>query len=725
MKKQVITLQAILAVSAMLAVSASGTRADSNIIVDVNNQTIPFQGTPPIEIQGAVLVPLRGVFEALGAVVNYDPPTKTITANKGSANVVLQLGSTIASVNGQTQMLSQAARAINGTTLVPLRFVAQALGATVDWNEATSTVQIYTPEPHLATLPTTNGPGEVIGQVTGIYTNTNPQQITLRVRGQNTSIPISGSTIVLRSEPDKPGVQVPLDRIKPGDQVKVELDGSGVALSIVATFGEVRGTVKSIGRLANGNRVVTLDDGTTVEVARDAPILMEGQPIDFRDIKAGEDVAIRTNPDNQLGYGIAVVTGSNPNPVPPSDQQGGNGPVSVSSFVQDANRPLRAGDVLNTRLMGTPGATAMFAIPGVVENVPMQETSPGVYAGSYTVGKNISVNGAAVLAKLQSGQFSSPIIQASGTVTIDSIPPTLGEYSPGNGATVESNLPQIYGTISDQGGLGIDAAGVKIIFDGNDVTDQATITPAFFNLQAVNPLSDGSHSMRVVLQDRAGNRSVTDWSFRTSSDNIVLGFFTDANPNGSLSEGDRVGFTLKASPGGRAEFSIGGLARHIPMTETSPGRYTGSYLVRGGQDVKNAPVTATFIDRSGNTVITTLRTGITVVSGPPSAPIITSPSDGARVGNSLIVSGTAAPDSLVTVKVDYSNKVLGGFVALNGSVGTREVKVDGRGNWSAPELSLESNSLVGAGGNIVYTISARVQNGSGEISIPARIAVRP
>jgi len=725
MKKPLNALQAALAVGALIALSGSYAHAASVIAVDVNDQSISFEGAPPIEVQGAVLVPLRGVFEALGATVNYDASSKTITANKGSANVVLQLGSTIASVNGQTQMLSQAARTVDGTTLVPLRFVAQALGATVAWNESTSTVQIYTPEPHLSSLPSPAGSGEVIGRVTGVYSNTNPPQITLRVRGQNTSIPISDSTIVLRSEPGKPGTQVDLNSIKPGDQVKVELDNSGVAQSVVATYGEVRGSVKSVGQLANGNRVVTLDDGTTVEIVKDAPVLMEDQPIDFRDIKSGEDVVIRTNPDNNLGFGVAVVTGNNNHPTPPDGRRDHNADVAVSSFEQDATRPLRAGDVLTAKLTGTSGGSAMFAIPGVVDNVPMQETSPGVYVGSYSVPENVSVNGAAVLGKLEVGSSSAPVIQASGSVTIDSVPPKVIEYSPGNDSVVDGNLPQIYGTISDQGGLGIDPSRVQVFLDGADVTDKATVTPAFFDLQSRDPLLEGRHTMVVDLQDKAGNKSRTEWSFKVDPRNVVKEFSSDADGRGPLSDGANVRFTLKAEPGGQASFAIGSLVHNVPMHETDPGTYVGSFRVHGGQDVKDAPVTATFVDRAGNTVITALNSGISIASGPPEAPVITSPTDGSHIGNALSVKGTAAPDTTVTVKVDYINKVLGGLVSMNGSVGTKEVKADGRGYWETDGIPLQSNSLLGSAGNTVYTIAATAQNGGGETSDTARVTVRP
>src|SRR4051812_12967618 len=78
----------------------------ADIGVTVDSRPIQFMGTPPREMNGSVLVPLRGVFEALGASVNYEPANRTITATKGLTTVVLPIGSTMASVNGSTRMLS-------------------------------------------------------------------------------------------------------------------------------------------------------------------------------------------------------------------------------------------------------------------------------------------------------------------------------------------------------------------------------------------------------------------------------------------------------------------------------------------------------------------------------------------------------------------------------------------------------------------------------------------
>jgi hypothetical protein len=110
-----------------------------NITVVVNGQPVQFD-QPPIERSGRVFVPLRGVFENLGASVVYD--NGIINATGNGTTVQLRIGSTNAIVNGNSQQLDVAPFEVGSRTMVPLRFVSQALGASVDYNDNTKTVSI-------------------------------------------------------------------------------------------------------------------------------------------------------------------------------------------------------------------------------------------------------------------------------------------------------------------------------------------------------------------------------------------------------------------------------------------------------------------------------------------------------------------------------------------------------------------------------------------------------
>lgn len=111
--------------------------------VSLNGQPLATS-VSPVTRDGRTLVPMRDIFQALGASVQWNALTQGIVANKGNTNISLQIGNRSAVVNGQKVMLEQPAILYNGNTMVPLRFVSEAMGAKVGWNNATEIASIYT-----------------------------------------------------------------------------------------------------------------------------------------------------------------------------------------------------------------------------------------------------------------------------------------------------------------------------------------------------------------------------------------------------------------------------------------------------------------------------------------------------------------------------------------------------------------------------------------------------
>jgi hypothetical protein len=118
----------------------------TTIVVNVNNDPVAFPQAPPRMFGGRVMVPLRGVVERLNGNIKYEDQTKVITGAQANTEKQfrLRLGSAEALVNGQRQPLDTPPRVINGVTYVPLRFVSEALGADVRWDNAKHTVTIMT-----------------------------------------------------------------------------------------------------------------------------------------------------------------------------------------------------------------------------------------------------------------------------------------------------------------------------------------------------------------------------------------------------------------------------------------------------------------------------------------------------------------------------------------------------------------------------------------------------
>lgn len=126
-----------------LLVGASQAVAAAPISIVVNGAKQTYS-QPPIKENNSVLVPLRGIFESLQAQVDWNNQNQQITITKENKNISLKVGSKTAKVNDQSLSLTAAPKLVNGSTLVPLRFIGESLGAEVAWEEASQTVQITT-----------------------------------------------------------------------------------------------------------------------------------------------------------------------------------------------------------------------------------------------------------------------------------------------------------------------------------------------------------------------------------------------------------------------------------------------------------------------------------------------------------------------------------------------------------------------------------------------------
>ncbi|MET3938154.1 spore coat protein H [Paenibacillus sp. PvP094] len=121
--------------------SETGT-TDKTISVTLDGQAISFPDQDPLEQSGRVMVPVNAILEALGAEVTWDKTAKTVTAVLNDQTLVLQIGSSTATVNGETLDIDAPAIIQNSRTLVPVRFISEGLGLTVDWDQTAAQVSL-------------------------------------------------------------------------------------------------------------------------------------------------------------------------------------------------------------------------------------------------------------------------------------------------------------------------------------------------------------------------------------------------------------------------------------------------------------------------------------------------------------------------------------------------------------------------------------------------------
>ena len=164
MTKKILSLS--LALFIALSIFTLPVFAADPISVYLDGARLTFD-VPPQLINSRTLVPLRAIFEAMGAKVDWDGDTQTVTGTKDSTVVVLAIGSTSPTINSMVITIDQPGIIVDGRTLAPLRFVAEAFGGDVAWDGNTQTASItmggrdvtttppVTTEPPITTTPTT------------------------------------------------------------------------------------------------------------------------------------------------------------------------------------------------------------------------------------------------------------------------------------------------------------------------------------------------------------------------------------------------------------------------------------------------------------------------------------------------------------------------------------------------------------------------------------------
>ncbi|HJV44751.1 MAG TPA: stalk domain-containing protein [Bacillota bacterium] len=121
------------------------TLQESPISLTVNNQPLSFEHQPMIK-NNSTLVPLRAIFEALGAQVDWDSSTQTVTAKKDNTTIQITIGKEVAYKNKQEMPLLAPGMIVDGVTMVPTRFVAESLGANVNWDPTARSISVNLPK---------------------------------------------------------------------------------------------------------------------------------------------------------------------------------------------------------------------------------------------------------------------------------------------------------------------------------------------------------------------------------------------------------------------------------------------------------------------------------------------------------------------------------------------------------------------------------------------------
>jgi hypothetical protein len=136
-----------------VTVMINGSPNNMVVILQIEKSTYTVNGTsntldsPPIIENSVVLLPIRAVVEALGGIVYWDPTDRQVTILLGNTTVDLWIGNNTATVNSMSNIIDPSndkvvPQIINSRTMLPLSFIVNSIGVTIDYNDTTQTITI-------------------------------------------------------------------------------------------------------------------------------------------------------------------------------------------------------------------------------------------------------------------------------------------------------------------------------------------------------------------------------------------------------------------------------------------------------------------------------------------------------------------------------------------------------------------------------------------------------
>lgn len=472
------------------------------IAIAINGEDLATDPAPRI-VGGRLLVPIVRIYGALGISVSRDG--NEIVADAPRKTIKLRLGSATATIDNQTVQMDGPAVTIDNATYVPLRFVADSLGAAVSYDAKAARVDVSSSlvgrTPSLN--QTSGGRTQIVGTVTAVDLNSAPESITVSRSGSVRSIAInSDAKILLQDTVAKTSTDATLADIHPGDAVSVFLTHDGKVDQLIDRYASRVGTVAAVSPSA-----LVLRDGHVITPDRGTEITLNGAVAAIGDAKVGDTLVVRANPDTGEKRQILISRAIASTPQPAA------GAVTISAFTVDATNALRAGDRFNVSMTGTPGGKATFDIGAYVEGVPLQEDKPGSYRAEYTIPPNVNFGQVAVYGHLDVNGTDAPRIQAPSLLAVSTTPPSITDFAPPSGETVNNATPSIFATFNSPTNIGINPSSVTINVNGLDVTASSYRTSGFITYSPIVPLADGQVNVRVAVSDAAGNRAERSWSF--------------------------------------------------------------------------------------------------------------------------------------------------------------------------------------------------------------------
>lgn len=312
------------------------------------------------------------------------------------------------------------------------------------------------------------------------------------------------------------------------------------------------------------------------------------------------------------------------------------------------------------------------------------------------------------------------VIEVSPDLNSQNVPPSSsisGQFDAGAGATIDAN-------------------SVRILVNGQDVTNRSTITRNFFSYRPDQPLPPGENRVQIEFRNTAGQNLAVGWNFTVQQPQAALEInsITHNAASNPLGPGSNFLATVNGTPNSQVSLLLvqdGRTVRELRAQEVSSGVYVATLNLQGSDRVNEGILVGRLQQQNQTTyaaspqpvIFNTTATGNVApqLGGagngnpgnttfqPELQPIFTSHNDGANIsGRGFTLTGEAQPNSIVNVSVVARVRVLGGVISAgNETLLSQSVRTDNNGNFT---VRVPPPTILSAGTSYVVTATTQGTN---------------
>lgn len=343
---------------------------------------------------------------------------------------------------------------------------------------------------------------------------------------------ISGKEIVIKAKPglyvkvypkndciivDETGNIISRYAVLPGDEVSARIDNNGNASYIKLSIRTEGGIVASF-----KNNKIIFENGSEFSIHENALITYNGMEtergygLNFSCIKPGKMAFVRAPMNDNTAMTVDVLSDDSVK----GKIFSGKGIRQISI---NHSGYFKRSEVMRISLKGIPGGNISITMPGGFHNMPLTETSPGLYTGSFRIPGGLNLRKTVLFAIMKNkmrqglnGTSSKPVysIIKSEQFDIASDPPRAVNPTPFPESKISFVKPVISCSVLSPGTL-VMQEGIKVWLDEKPITSGSIRTHSRVIFRPGNELKPGRHTVKVFLRDQAGNITNYKWSFFT------------------------------------------------------------------------------------------------------------------------------------------------------------------------------------------------------------------